>query len=50
MSIEHKLKIILPISTFWPAFKIVKLDDGTQDITFAIRVFKVKELDIAVAD
>lgn len=40
----------LPISTFWPTFEIAKLDDGTKNIALAIWIFKVKELNIAVAD
>lgn len=39
----------LPISAFRPAFEIAKFNDGTEDISIAVWVFKVKELDIAVA-
>jgi hypothetical protein len=44
------LWIRLPVSAFWPAFEVAKLNDGTKDITLAIGVFKNEELNIAVAD
>jgi hypothetical protein len=44
------LWICLPISAFWLAFEVTKLNDGTKDIMLAIRVFKNEELNITVAD
>lgn len=38
----------MPVNTFWSALDIVKLNDGTDDITVAIWVFKNEELNIAV--
>jgi hypothetical protein len=40
----------LPISAFWPTFKIVELDDRTKNIALTIRVFEIEELDITIAD
>ena len=36
----------LPVSAFWPAFEIAKLNDGTKDIMLAIWAFNVKELKV----
>jgi hypothetical protein len=41
-------KTLLPISSFWSTLEVAKLDNRAQDITFAVRDFKVKRLDIAV--
>lgn len=40
----------LPVSAFWPTFKIAKFDDGTKNITSTFRVFKVEELNVVVAN
>ncbi|KAJ5110789.1 hypothetical protein N7532_001324 [Penicillium argentinense] len=40
----------LPISAFRSTFEIAKLDDGTEDITFTLKVFQVEKFDIAIAD
>jgi len=37
----------LPVSTPWPALKITKFNDGTENVSTTIRVSEVKELDNA---
>jgi hypothetical protein len=45
-----RLQPHLPISTFRPTRQVTKLDDRTENITFALRVAKVEKFDIAIAD
>lgn len=45
-----RLKMPLPIGTFWPAFEIAELDDVTNNIALAIRVLKIEQFDITVAN
>jgi hypothetical protein len=40
----------LPIRTLWPTLQVPELDDGTQNASASLRVWKVKELDIPPTD
>ena len=44
------LGVLLPISTLRSTFKIAKLYDSIENITFTLRVFQVKKFNITIVD